>query len=335
MQTSLTTRTICLLLAGLLTAFLSSCNQNNATDSKGAEPTRHIVVSYCKDDSAWMSEVERQMQEAVKALETKSPDTKVTILGATDAQNQVLNISEMLLNQLPDALVILPKTPEKLSRFCSELHQNGVLIAAVNSNIAFPENPNILVTGENERIGMDSANALVKAIDEKGSILIFADYRDGAFIDRETAFKRQIRQYPAIDVTEIDCSASDKTPKAQMLSLLKSGKHFDGIWTGWDPILLEVLEAINESNATGIKACIGCGASYQVTKLMTSPDNLVPINMTYPTEMLADGIQAAYRIISTQDKTEYMMASPEIIVLPSRTITRDNALSHLNTKRTF
>ncbi len=352
------------MLSRLATALLSLCLAlplaflGLSCHPKAQEPQRHagsqevqaprnspqprrtrIVVSLVQDKSEWFLRAEEWALAAQKELEEKDPYLDVEVESAKDNQEQYMAMQKLLLAkeaETADAVVVLTTGNQaRLQELCAELsRQKGVMVTAVSSNLVYPHNPDLLVSGDNARIGLESAKSIVNALggnsSATGRILAITDLQDSALRIRLKNFQDQIRLYPGLRLKVVNYREEAATPKEAMKRILEREEaSFDAVWTGWDGILIPVFQACQESGAKGIQIFTGAGGFSQVAKwIETSEFPQIFADYTYPPQMLQVAILATARKLRRRQqknsRRNALKKAPEIIILPTELITSES-----------
>ncbi len=303
-----------LLMAVALILMLASC-------SKSEEKKLRIGVSIPAADHGWTGGVVWSAEDAKTRLEASNPDLEIIISTARDATEQVSKIENLLVRNI-NALVVLPQEPGPLTNICETVKKNGILLVTVDRGLDKPIQ-DVNVAGDNAGFGRAAAQAIAKALDGKGDIVIMEGVPCVVNTDRVTAFREEITKYPEIKVLESQ-SANWDTEKGLKLmeNFLQKYPKLDAVWCGDDDVLLGALKALTESGRKDVKLMLGGGGSKLVVKMVLDRDPIVNMTVTYPPKMIEDGILVAIAGLRNGGKVK---DSESKIVIQSEIVNAENA----------
>ncbi|MGN0867170.1 MAG: sugar ABC transporter substrate-binding protein [Oligosphaeraceae bacterium] len=343
---------LCLVVALAFLAF--SCRREDweASGSRDSEPGQprktRIMVSLVQDESDWCRRAEEWARDAVEELEKKDSYLEIS----KDNNEQYMLFQKLTQENgggdAVDAVVLLTTGYQsRLPGLCAELaRRGGVVVTVVSSNIVYPQphnsdilvyplNPDILVSGDNAKIGQESARSIVNALGGEasatGRILALTDPQDSALRVRLMNFQDHIRLYPGLKVDVINYREEAPSPKDAMKRILeREDCQYDAVWTGWDGILIPAFQGYRESGGQGVKIFAGAGGFPLVARWIedsTCPE--IASDFTYPPRMLHVAIQATARKVQQRRQSGAARGgskeAPEIIILPTEIITPDSA----------
>ncbi len=300
----------------------------------GDENKTRLVVSFYRDDTPWVAQALSWVWFARKTLEKNEPDFQINVKVDSTEEQQRETLQSLLRNENVDGVVILtPAFATGLSEVCERLWLKGVIVTAVSNNILFPDTLDVYVTGDNVRMGNESVEAIAKVLggeDAKGKVLAFTDLRNSALRSRLANFRDGIRRHPDLDLEVISWPDEGGTPREAMLRVLERRQTpIDAIYTGWDEILLQALPAYESTNRDDVKIFVGGGGDPRVNRMIQAGHPLVPYNITYPPRMLYEAIMTTAKHIKRAQQSGIAHETPEILILPLTSITRENAANFL------
>ena len=126
----------------------------NTTAAGGgsAEPgkTVKIVASVPPTDHGWLGQVAAKAQEAADQFD----DVEFRLLEAADADSQASQI-QTVINEKPDALVVLPYDGDQLTPVAEQAMEAGIPVINVDRLFATPEAARATILGDNYGIGVN------------------------------------------------------------------------------------------------------------------------------------------------------------------------------------
>ena len=298
-----------LLLCGVF--FLAGCGKK--------ENKILIGVSIPAADHGWTGGVVYWAQQAKKNIESKDPGVEVLLTTAQNSADQVNKI-ENLMTRGVKALVVLPHEPAPLTGICEQVKQRGIHLTVVDRSLA-RNVQDLEVVGDNALFGQRCAEEMAKRLKGKGNILVMEGIPCSVNTLRVEAFRKVMKKYPQIRILE-SASAYWNQEKALRLmeNFLQKYKKVDAVWAGDDDVLIGALKAYKESKRKDIRFFIGGGGSKEIIKMVLDRDALVPVDVTYPPRMIANGIEYAVAAAKGQKLPE-----SKRIVIPAEIITGENA----------
>ena len=282
-----------------------------------------IAVSIPSADHGWTGGIVFWAEKTKKELEAKDPSIKILLSTASDSATQVSQIENMIVQKIK-ALVVLPQEPAPLAGICREAQKKGAYLVVVDRNLA-GDFQDLAIAGDNPGFGRACGEVMAKELKGKGNILIM----EGALCDVNTqrvkAFREVMKKYPGIKILDSQTSNwSTEQGLTLMENYLRKYKNVDAVWAGDDDVLVGALKAYQESKRRDIRLFVGGGGSKVIVKKILDKDPLIPVNVTYPPEMIAHGIRKA---------VEGAKGSPDPrkkILIKAEVITRENAAKFYN-----
>ena len=280
-----------------------------------------IGISTPSADHGWTGGVVWWAERAVREFGEKYPDIEFIYLPSNSDKEQAAHV-ESLLERGINALVILPHRPAPLTTILNKVNNSGAFIVVVDRSI--PKVPkDVYLAGDNYGFGRESGAYLAKALGGKGSILVMEGIPCEGNSLRVNGFREGIKDAPGIVVMDSQPTYWNPAKGYELMqSYLRQFAHIDAVWCGDDDVLEEALRAYRESGRTDIKLMLGGGGSKRIAKRILDDDPLVRATVTYPPEMVYEGVRLAAEHL-TEGKT-----FDREIILPSVLVTRENAEKH-------
>lgn len=303
-----------LFAAGALLLGLASCGKSEAKKLR-------VGVSIPAADHGWTGGIVWSAEDAKKRLEAANPDLEIVISTARDAAEQVSRIENLMVRNV-NALVVLPQEPGPLTNVCEAARKQGIFLVTVDRGLDKPVQ-DVNVAGDNAGFGRAAAQAIVKALDGKGDILVIEGIPCVVNTDRVTAFREEIAKHPGIKVLESQSAYWDTEKGLKLMeNFLQKYKKIDAVWVGDDDVLLGAMKALKESGRKDVKLMLGGGGSKHVVKMVLDKDPIVNMTVTYPPKMIEEGIVAAIAGLRNGGKAADGKTK---IVMPSEIVNAENA----------
>ena len=300
-------------LAVSLTVLCASCGKPEDKD------VVTIGVSIPAADHGWTGGIVWWAEQAKKEWEAKDPKVKVIISTAKDAAEQVDKIENLLVRNV-DALVVLPQEPGPLTNICTTAAQRGKYLVVVDRGLT-KDVQNLLVAGDNGGFGKAAAEAIAKELGGKGNILVMEGIPCPVNSDRVNAFHAEMKKHPGIRILESQSAYWDTEKGLKLMeNYLQKYPKIDAIWVGDDDVLIGALKAYQESKRKDIRLIVGGGGSKLVIKKILDGDPVIPLTVTYPPKMIAEGVKYAVAGARKQPLTQ-----EKKVTIPSEIVNRKNA----------
>ena len=144
--------------------------RRNTTAAGGgsAEPgkTVKIVASVPPTDHGWLGQVAAKAQEAADQWD----DVEFRLLEAADADSQASQI-QTVINEKPDALVVLPYDGDQLTPVAEQAMEAGIPVINVDRLFATPEAARATILGDNYDIGAKAATFISGQLNCEGNVV--------------------------------------------------------------------------------------------------------------------------------------------------------------------
>ena len=301
------------LLAALSSMLCVSCGK-----AKDADVVT-IGVSIPSADHGWTGGIVWWAEQAKKEWEAKDPKVRIILSTAKDAAEQVDKIENLLVRNI-DALVVLPHEPGPLTNICDSAVKRGKYLVVVDRGLT-KDVQNLLVAGDNAGFGKAAADAIAKELKGKGNILVMEGIPCAVNSDRVDAFKAEMKKYPGIRIMESQSAYWDTEKGLKLMeNYLQKYPKIDAVWVGDDDVLVGALKAYQESRRKDIRLIVGGGGSKLVIKKILDGDPVIPLTVTYPPKMIAEGVKYAVAAAKKQPLTR-----EKKVTIPSEIVNRQNA----------
>ncbi|HEX2442139.1 MAG TPA: substrate-binding domain-containing protein, partial [Methylomirabilota bacterium] len=135
-------------------------------DSSETGETVTIAASVPPTDHGWLGQIAAKAQEAADQWD----DVEFRLVEAADADSQASQI-QTLINEEPDALVVLPYDGEQLTPVAEQAMEAGIPVINVDRLFASPDAARATILGDNYEIGVKAAEFLAEQLDCEGNVV--------------------------------------------------------------------------------------------------------------------------------------------------------------------
>ena len=290
--------------AALCCVLFAGCGQ--------AEQKTKIGISIPAADHGWTGGVVYWANQAKKAIEAENPGYEVIVSTARDAAEQVDKVENLLVQGIK-ALVILPHEPGPLTAVCEQAAKQGVKLVVVDRGLT-KDIADVTVSGDNPGFGRAGAQAIAKAINGKGNIVIMEGIPCVVNSDRVNAFKAEIAKYPGIKILDSQAANWDTEKGMRLMeNFLQKYQKIDAVWTGDDDVLLGALKAYEESKRSDVQSFVGGAGAKLIVKMVMDGHKLVRFDVTYPPKMIEVGARQAVALLKNVKVEPRQIVPAEII----------------------
>ena len=277
-----------------------------------AEQKTKIGISIPAADHGWTGGVVYWANQAKKAIEAENPGYEVIVSTARDAAEQVDKVENLLVQGIK-ALVILPHEPGPLTAVCEQAAKQGVKLVVVDRGLT-KDIADVTVSGDNPGFGRSGAQAIAKAINGKGNIVIMEGIPCVVNSDRVNAFKAEIAKYPGIKILDSQAANWDTEKGMRLMeNFLQKYQKIDAVWTGDDDVLLGALKAYEESKRSDVQSFVGGAGAKLIVKMVMDGHKLVRFDVTYPPKMIEVGARQAVALLKNVKVEPRQIVPAEII----------------------
>ena len=277
-----------------------------------------IGISIPTADHGWTGGIVWWAEQAIKELEAQYPQVEFVLVKADNYVAQNADIEEML-NQGITGLVILPHNPPHLANILRKVQGSEVFIVIVDRNAPSLVS-DIYIAGDNYHLGRLCAEYLVKDIRGKGDIVVMEGIPCEVNTLRVQGFMDVIANYPDIRVLDSQPAYWSEEKGFELMDYyLSTFPKIDAVWSGDDDVLEGALSAYRESGRNDVRRMLGGGGSKNIVKMILDNDPLVHATVTYPPQMIHEGIYMAIGHLINQKEYD------KRVITPSMLVTKENA----------
>ncbi|WP_116112213.1 D-ribose ABC transporter substrate-binding protein [Austwickia chelonae] len=243
-----TRRTVAVsVLIGSMTLTMTACNRESP--SAGGKDGKNITLALSTLNNPFFVDVRDGAQEAAK----KAGATLNVVDAQNDAATQANQMSDAV-TKTPSAVIINPVDSDAAGAAVKPVLNAKVPVVAADRGVNGAE-VNSLVSSDNVAGGKQAAEALAKAIGEKGEILVLQGVAGtSASRDRGQGFEEGIKAFPNIKVVSKQPANFDRTQGLNVTTnLLQSNPNIVGIFTENDEMALGAIQALGAKAGSAVK----------------------------------------------------------------------------------
>lgn len=185
----------------------------------------------------------------MKAEAAGNPDIeKLTLLSSGGDANKQINSMENVVNQKPDAILLVPMSYEALVAPTERAMAAGIPVVICANHMQTDDYVS-LVTQDLYKSGYEAADALAEQLDGKGKVLLLSGIAGvyGAEIWKKAA-QDALKEHPEIEIVGNEYADwSVATAKQKTAALLAGNPQVDGVWAGGSEMALGALLAIKDA----------------------------------------------------------------------------------------
>ena len=182
---------------------------------------------------------------------------EVTVTDTAGDFNLLVSRIEDAVSQKADAIVLGMGDPAQMTKGLEAAQKANIPVFGLDAGVT----PGVLlnVTSDNTDLGKTSADALAKAIGEKGNVIMFTHDPHPGVRERAAAAEEAFKAYPNIKIIEkkhIDVPGPlDNARKLteDLLNAYPDTESIAGVWAGWDEPAMGAYQAAQAANRTEIK----------------------------------------------------------------------------------
>ncbi|GAB78604.1 ribose transport system substrate-binding protein [Austwickia chelonae] len=243
-----TRRTVAVtVLIGSMTLTMTACNRESP--SAGGKDGKNITFALSTLNNPFFVDVRDGAQEAAK----KAGATLNVVDAQNDAATQANQMSDTVTKK-PAAVIINPVDSDAAGAAVKPVINAKIPVVAADRGVNGAE-VNSLVSSDNVAGGKQAAEALAKAVGEKGEILVLQGVAGtSASRDRGQGFEEGIKAFPNIKVVSKQPANFDRTQGLNVTTnLLQSNPNIVGIFTENDEMALGAIQALGEKAGSAVK----------------------------------------------------------------------------------
>jgi ribose transport system substrate-binding protein len=291
--------------------------------SEGGDGTVRIAASVPPTDHGWLGQVAAKAQEAADQFD----DVEFELVEAPDADGQAQQI-ETLINEKPDALVVLPYDGEQLTPVAEKAMEAGIPVVNVDRLFSTPEAARATILGDNYDIGVQAGEFIAQQLDCSGNVVEIQGIAGISVTeDRTKGFADTIKELCGDGLKIVAQQPGDFNPDTGlevMEAILQAEDQIDAVYTHDDDMAEGVVAAIQNAGREDEMILTGAGGSCNAFDLIEE-GGLYAATYLYSPTMAGSGVNMA-RLIAKGEGFQDLV-EPEVpseIIVPPTEVTADN-----------
>ena len=294
------------------------------TDDTGATgETVTIAASVPPTDHGWLGQVAAKAQEAADQWD----DVEFRLVEAADADSQASQI-ETLINEQPDAIVVLPYDGAALTPVAEKAMEAGIPVINVDRLFATPEAARTTILGDNYGIGVKAAEFLAGTLNCEGNVVEIQGIAGISVTeDRSAGFADTIEALCGDGITIVAQQPGDFNPDTGlevMEAILQANDGIDAVYTHDDDMAEGVVAAIENAGREDEMILTGVGGSCAAFDQIAE-GGLYAATYLYSPTMAGSAVNLARLIALGQGMSD--LFEPEVpseIIVPPTEVVPDN-----------
>jgi ribose transport system substrate-binding protein len=296
---------------------------DSGADSSETGETVTIAASVPPTDHGWLGQIAAKAQEAADQWD----DVEFRLVEAADADSQASQI-QTLINDQPDALVVLPYDGEQLTPVAEQAMEAGIPVINVDRLFASPDAARATILGDNYEIGVKAAEFLAEQLDCEGNVVEIQGIAGiSVTTDRTQGFADTIDELCGDGINIVAQQPADFLPDLGlevMEAILQANDDIDAVYTHDDDMAEGVVAAIENAGREDEMILTGAGGSCAAFDRIEA-GGLYAATYLYSPTMAGSAVNMA-RLIA-QGRGFADLVEPEVpsqIVVPPTEVNQDS-----------
>lgn len=299
----------------------SSVETDTDTETTDAGDVR-IAFSAPGADHGWLAAITDNAQEAAEELGVEL----ILREGTNDSNTQITQVQQ-LINEDPDALVILPHEGDALTPIAEEAMAAGIPVINVDRQFSSPQAWRTFIGGDNYGIGVSAGNYFAEELNCEGKVVEIQGLAGISVTDdRSQGFRDAIEQCNG-GIEIVASQPADFVPDkglTVMETILQSENEIDAVYTHDDDMAEGVVAAIENAGREDEMFLTGAGGSGAAMDAIAD-GGLYRATFMYNPSMSASAVHLAVRIATGEGLDGLVEPDvPSTIVMPAATVTAEN-----------
>ena len=300
-----------------------STEADSGSESSETGETVTIAASVPPTDHGWLGQIAAKAQEAADQWD----DVEFRLVEAADADSQASQI-QTLINDEPDALVVLPYDGEQLTPVAEQAMEAGIPVINVDRLFASPDAARATILGDNYEIGVKAAEFLAGQLDCEGNVVEIQGIAGiSVTTDRTQGFADTIDELCGDGINIVAQQPADFLPDMGlevMEAILQANDDIDAVYTHDDDMAEGVVAAIENAGREDEMILTGAGGSCAAFDRIEA-GGLYAATYLYSPTMAGSAVNMARLIAQGRGFSD--LIEPEVpsqIVVPPTEVSQDN-----------
>ena len=326
---------MCSMLAFVLALGVAACGGDDdddggggdtnasAEESGGSDGTVTIAASVPPTDHGWLGAISKNAQEAADQFD----DVEFELVEAADPDSQASQI-ETLINEEPDALVVLPHDGEALTPVAEKAMEAGIDVVNVDRLFSTPDAARATILGDNYDIGVQAGEYIAEELDCQGNVVEIQGLAGISVTDDRTkGFSDTIEELCGNGIQIVAQQPGDFNPDTGlevMEAILQANDDIDAVYTHDDDMAEGVVAAIENAGREDEMILTGVGGSCAAFDRIEE-GGLYAATYLYSPTMAGSAVNMARLIALGEGFSDLVEPEvPSMIVVPPSEVTPEN-----------
>lgn len=289
----------------------------------GTGETVSIVASVPPTDHGWLGQIAAKAQEAADQWD----DVEFRLLEAADADSQASQI-QTVINEKPDALVVLPYDGAQLTPIAEAAMEAGIPVVNVDRLFDSPNAARATILGDNYDIGVKAATYIADRLSCEGNVVEIQGIAGiSVTTDRSQGFADTIEELCGDGITIVAQQPGDFRPDLGlqvMEAILQANDDIDAVYTHDDDMADGVVAAIENAGRQEEMFLTGVGGSCAAFDRIEE-GGLYAATYLYSPTMAGSAVNMARLIAQGRGFADLVEPEvPSLIVVPPSEVVQDN-----------
>jgi ribose transport system substrate-binding protein len=307
-----------------------SGDQTKVAGGRNAEAGKTVTIGFSAPaaDHGWIAAITNN----AKAQAAKYPDVKfVQVAAGKDVAEQRAAV-ESLLQQKPDAIVLLPHDGAQMTATGRKAMTAGIPVINLDREFSDPLAYRTLIKGDNYGMGVAAGHLIGQKLKGKADAVIaeVAGMDELPLTqDRSRGFRDALATYGLKVTNRVAARFTVQSGQDVTANLLQAAPRIDALWNQDDDQGVGVLAAIKQASRKEFYMVGGAG-SLDAMERIKAGDTPLAATVTYSPSMASSAVSLARLVAQNKGLEDLVeLQVPKLIILQSETITKDNVDKYL------
>ncbi|MHB1314548.1 MAG: sugar ABC transporter substrate-binding protein [Christensenellales bacterium] len=302
---------VLVLLMALSVLFISACSApapvatsapsapSVATAAPTQKPREPVNIAFIirRFDSPYYVKVKESVLKTVSELH---PEDKITVFDCGNDLNKELSITEDVLTQKFDAILLTPIDYEGTSASVKKIKDAGIPLILLDTETANYKLADMSIMVDNEETGYLSMMALAKAINYKGKIVVYESVYSSSGRERNTGRDRVLAQYRDIKIVNRQTAPANPDVAMEFMNnALQADPDIVGAWSINDPCALGMLASAKVVGLADQISFVGIDGSTEAIDAIKKGEMLATAAQ-FPRTLGKMGVEFLYKLLEGQ-----------------------------------
>jgi ribose transport system substrate-binding protein len=303
----------------------SPSDQTKVAAGKNAEPGKAVTIGFSAPaaDHGWIAAITNN----AKAQAAKYSDVKfVQVAAGKDVAEQRAAV-ESLIQQKPDAIVLLPHDGAQMTATGRKAMEAGIPVINLDREFSDPRAYRTLIKGDNYGMGVAAGHLVGQRLKgQPNAVIAEVAGMDELPLtqDRSRGFRDALAIYGLKVTNRVAARFTVQSGQDVTANLLQAAPKIDALWNQDDDQGVGVLAAIKQAGRKEFFMVGGAG-SLDAMEHIKAGDTPLVATVTYSPTMASSAVSLARLVAQGKGMEDLVeLQVPKLIILQSETITKDN-----------